>query len=49
MRQELIHEEEIGSLQVCGGNFCTPVIDHANYLDERVYKIGELTFTENAD
>jgi hypothetical protein len=48
--QELIQEtEELGSLQVCGGNFITPVVDKATYLDEHVYKIGQITYTENAD
>ncbi len=50
MRQELIQEtEELSSIQVCGGNFETPVVDKANYLNEVQYTIGQITYTENAD
>lgn len=50
MRQELIQQEEdLGSIQVCGGNFTTPVVDKSNYLDEVQYNIGQITYTENAD
>jgi hypothetical protein len=50
MQQELIQkEEEYTNLEVCGGNFITPVIDKATYLDEIRYTIGQITYTENAD
>jgi hypothetical protein len=36
-------------IPVCGANLSTPVVDHANYIDEIHYRIGNKLYIENAD
>jgi hypothetical protein len=51
MQQELIQEnEEIEmAIPVCGANLCTPVGDKSIYINEVHYKVGTLSYIENAD
>lgn len=51
MQQELVQqEEEIEmAIPVCGGNLSTPVGDQSIYINEVHYKVGTLSYIENAD
>ncbi len=48
---DLIQERELedNCIPVCGANLITPVIDQAGYIEEIRYRIGSITYIENAD
>lgn len=48
---ELMQERELedNCIPVCGANLITPVIDQAVYIEEIRYRIGSITYIENAD
>ncbi len=48
---DLMQERELegNCIPVCGANLITPVIDQAGYIEEIRYRIGGITYIENAD
>jgi hypothetical protein len=47
--QQEEREEQIQGIPVCGSNLSSPVVDQAYYIEEIHYRIGNMTYIENAD
>lgn len=47
--QELVKEEEMEGVPVCGANLSSPVVDTAYYIDEVHFRIGSRLYIEHAD
>jgi hypothetical protein len=47
--QQLLQENEVMDVPLCGGNLSTVVLNRAEYINEISYSIGPLNYIENAD
>lgn len=46
--QEILVDEEIEGVPVCGANYSSPVVEQASFIEEIHYKIGNRKYVENA-
>jgi hypothetical protein len=47
--EELVEEQTIEGIPICGANLSSPVTETAQYIKEIYYKIGNRLYIENAD